>query len=343
LIVRVAAPLACFAASAACTASPSEVSSSTSSRISGAIDAGAPSTLTFSSDWTETAAGPLVAGAPITIDYDADRLPTCRASSEIGTPGWSITAFYAVNGVELGSVTVAGVGLANASPPATFTVPFAGTLAIWFQGTDDTGCSAYDSNYGQNYGFVVGAPSTAPAWVGNALTLIDRGTCGQPPGPCFADAEPADETFAYDTWARTEAVIARAFFDVWQPGETDSPNPSLWQELDVQMYSRLGGAGGFTASYVDYFAPDGNNARYSVDLRALDPLDGQNEGALTDKSECPAVPTTISADGQYLLADFQYVFVVNGVEVGPSAGGVYHGTYSNYLGLYAICGYSTGI
>ena len=106
------------------------------------------------------------------------------------------------------------------------------------------------------------------------------------------------------------------------------------------MHSRIGSSGTYTMSYVNFGTREGNNARYAADVRPLDMLPGLDGGALTDKSQCPTFPTTISADGQYLQADLQFYFTVNGVELRPNGGGDFHGLFQNYLGLYAVCGFT---
>ena len=300
-------------------------------------------TLTFAADWTESSDRPLKSGDTVTIAYDPARLPTCRGTLSGGQPGWSITAFYSLNGGTPASLDVAGYSPTPQPQAPVFTLPSGGDLAVWFQVTSAGGCSAYDSNFGANYHFVVAAAaSAAPAWMGGTGAIVDRATCGTPPGPCYADAHPAENGFSFDTWARQRASITRVFFEVWQPGVTDFDDPNLWKQLDVEMHSRVGASGAFSTSYVDFSDRDGNNARYAVNLRPLDLLPGSNGGALTDKSQCPTFPTTVSADGQYLQADFEYYFTVNGAELRPSSGSgnVFHGTFQNYLGLYAVCGFT---
>ena len=170
--------------------------------------------------------GSLVAGQPVTLRYDEARLPSCRGNVSGGGPGWTITAFYTLDGDNVESVAVAGAGLSNGPNPPTLTVPDGGDLALWFQVTSVWGCSSYDSSYGANYHFAVATPANAPSWVGNASWVVDRATCGTPPGPCYADAHSADQAFTFDTWARQQAAITQVFFDVWQAGVTDFDNPN---------------------------------------------------------------------------------------------------------------------
>jgi Family of unknown function (DUF6209) len=106
-------------------------------------------TIRFLSDWSQEQDGDIRAGEPLQIQYDADRLPVCR-SSRYGQPAWSIVAFlrFHPGGHEQsGSV---------ASGPLTVNVPDDATnIEVWFLNSDQTGCIAWDSRYGQNYWFDV--------------------------------------------------------------------------------------------------------------------------------------------------------------------------------------------
>jgi hypothetical protein len=308
-----------------------------------AADTVSASTMTFTANWTQSAT-PLVAGEQVQVSYDPARLTTCRGDLGYGTggPGWSIDAMYSVNGITLNEwVPIAGASFANLHLPAgdrpTFTLPFAGNLQIWFENDDVFGCTAWDSDYGANYPFVVAPPANAPGWLGDASYLLDRATCGN--GPCYGDAKSADRGLTFDTWARQQAAITQLFFDVWKSGVTDFDNPDLWQELDVESHWRLDPKSTFTMSYVTFAERVGNNARYSVDLRTLDPFTGQNGGALTSASQCPAIPATITTDGQYVQIGMEVYFTVNGVALQPSGGGPFHILFQNYAGLYAVCSY----
>jgi hypothetical protein len=328
----------------ACGSSPDEPAAG---RSSSADTTTSEATLSFFADWTQTAT-PLVAGDPAQVSYDASRLTTCRGNLGYGgsAPGWSINADYSVNGIALNDpVGVAGASLLNLHlPPGALpelTLPFAGTLQMWFDNSDAFGCSAWDSNYGANYSFTIAPPANAPGWVGNASVLLDRGTCGMgsAAGPCYGDASPAGTGATFGTWARQEAAITEVFFDVWKAGVTDFDNPNLWQELDVESHSRLDPTQPFTMAYVNFAQNVGNNARYSLDLRPLDPLPGENGGVLTSASQCPGIPATITSDGQYVQVDMEVFFTVNGVALQPSGGGTFHIVFQNYAGLYAVCSY----
>jgi hypothetical protein len=307
---------------------PTAVVSKDSARASSTrarVTAGAR--VVFAADWTAAATGLLVSGQSVEIDYDVSRLASCRGA------GWTLTGFLAVNGLPPAAFDVTAGNAFVAPAPA-------GDLALWFENADSSGCSAWDSAFGANYHFALAPPADAPAWAGDAASIIDRDTC--PSGsftPCSGAPRPLETGFTFDTWARQQAGFAKAFFDVWAPGVTDFENPLLWQQLDVEMFWRLGGQGPFVMRYVDFAEYTGNNARYAVNLRAIDALPGQNGGALTDPSQCPTFPVTVTPDRQYVQATLDYYFTVNGLGVQPPGGGAYYGVYQNYLGLYAVCGY----
>ena len=319
---------------AACSGAPGDGAPSTTT-ASADITA-TPPVITFASSFTQRASGALVAGQPVRVAYDSARLPQCRGDLATG-PGWSITGAYSVNGVYGGSFPVAGAGLSNGPNPPAFTPSASGDLAVWFEVTSVWGCHDYDSAYGANYHFGVVASANAPGWTGNTASLIDRATCGGANGACYDHAQPAENGFRFDTWARQRAAVTEVFFDVWKQGVTDHANPNLWRELDVELHARVGGVGAFATSYVRFAEYHGNDARYAIDLRALDPLARLNGGALTDKSQCPTFATTISADAQYVQTTYDYYFTINGVELRPAPGATFHGTYENYAGLYAVC------
>jgi hypothetical protein len=309
---------------------------------SAAAETVADPTITFTAGWTESTT-PLVAGEQAQVSYDPARLPTCRGNLGYGTgPSWSINAYTQVNGIAFNQpLGIAGASLANLGLPAgalpSFTLPFAGTLQLWFENSDAFGCNAWDSDYGANYSFTIAPPANAPGWVSGASYLLDRATCDG--GPCYADAQSADGGLTFDTLARQQAAITQVFFDVWQAGVTDVDNPDLWQQLDVESHRRADPTQTFTMAYVTFSERTGNNARYALDLRALDLLPGNDSGALTSATQCPAIPATITADGQYVQADLEIFFTVNGVAVQPAGGGPFHVLFQNYAGLYAICAY----
>ncbi len=124
------------------------------------------SVLTFRADWSIEQDAELVEGERFSIVYDLARLQTCRGTHN-GHPGWEIAALVAFEPsgvVEEASVrrfhSRMGTSINSAySVPAIFDIP-EGTerVEIWFYNTSISGggrCEAYDSNFGENYGFAV--------------------------------------------------------------------------------------------------------------------------------------------------------------------------------------------
>ena len=104
-------------------------------------------TVHFLSDWSQQQVGDIRAGEPLLIDYDPQRLPHCR-SYRHGQPSWSVVVylrFHPGGQTESGRV---------APGPELFKVTVPGDarkIEIWFNNTDQSGCSSWDSQYGQNY------------------------------------------------------------------------------------------------------------------------------------------------------------------------------------------------
>jgi hypothetical protein len=291
----------------------------------------APATITFSSDWSARVDGELRAGATATIVYDASRLPTCRGE-EGGRPQWSIGAASRIDGGAVRTTPIAGL-MAPSGGVATIELPRSGELEIWFENTNKYGCVAYDSDFGRNYRFRVGAAPGAPAWMGSVAVAISRATC-ELGDACDGDRRPADAGFRFETWARQRALVAGVYFDVWQPGVTDRENPDLWKQLDVRVYTRVAGTTDWTWSYVDFQRRVGNDARYRVPLRRIDPLGGSTR---TTKAECPAGQLRETADGFYVELDLEYYFTVNGAPLRPADADAWRGTFADYKGLYTPC------
>jgi Family of unknown function (DUF6209) len=296
--------------------------------------------LIFSANLSYGASEPLAAGDLLDVSYDATRSPTCQVSSD-GEEAWVTSAFFQYNGGAIGSVVVAGSGAAES--PQSFSLPTGagGELAVWFETTNEFGCQQWDSNYGQNFNFLVAAHGpAAPSWLGNADSILTRADCTDEDSQCDSSRHDLDvfPGFTFDTLARDQDVYTRVEFQAWLAGVTDFDNANLWQQLDTQIHWRIGGTGDYTTSYVDFDRREGNNARYSVDLRALDPLPTPVGGPITDASLCPAFPTTLSQpDGQYIQAEMDFWFTVNGVTLRNTNGQNFQGTFSQYAGLYAVC------
>lgn len=109
------------------------------------------STLRFLSDWSLQRDGELRGGEALRIEYDQSRLPGCRASYR-GRDTWSIAGYVRFHpSMQLDSVALKS-GSAEVDVPEDTR-----RVELWFNNTDNTGCVAWDSCYGQNYWLDVAA------------------------------------------------------------------------------------------------------------------------------------------------------------------------------------------
>ncbi len=324
---RRALPLLVMALSAGCAMSTEDPASLGSTLSSEAV-------VTFAADWSVTVAGALREGGTLRIAYDAAR--TACTGSRYGRPAYAVQAHWRIDGGEVSTLVVAGHESYPGALDPVIELPRRGALELWFESSDAWGCHAWDSNFGANYRFEVGARDDAPGWVGNAAYVIDRATCDA--GPCDRSRRPLEAGLVYDTYARQRAAIRAIYFDVWRAGTTDRENPDLWRELDVRAYYRFDPSAEWSWEYVDFHRRVGNDARYQLDLRHLDPL---GRSTITDASACPAVPLEVvaGADGApvYVRARLEIFFVVNGVSLEREDGTPFIATFEDYAGLYRPC------
>ena len=294
---------------------------------------GEAGTLTFGADFQVKVTGTLEKGKKVRVAYDESRLTACRGDFA-GHPGWSITGYWKVGSGDVHSFEAGGFSPSSGTEPPVLTLDQSGDLQIWFQNSSRWGCNAYDSNFGSNYHFAVNPAATDPGWLGNVRSVMSRQTCK---GPCESDMRPVTGELLFDTWTRQRAAIRAIFFEAWKDGVTSFDNADLWKQLDVQVHSRVSGSGPFTTAYVGFDRRTGNNARYALDLGALDPVPGRV--TITKKSDCPSFALSAPAEngGQYVEVALELYFTVNGVELRPAPGAAYRVRYQNYKGLYAPC------
>jgi hypothetical protein len=283
--------------------------------------------INFDAAFNETVTGTLRAGSKVEITYDPSRLTTCRGT-EGGRPQWGISGSYRIGA----DTAPAGFTIAGLMEPVgnkvVIELPRSGELEIWFTNTSKYGCVAYDSNYGANYRFKVENPANAPGFVGNAASVISRETCHDGLA-CEKNRVPLTSGFRFETWAGQRALIAGAYFDVWKEGVTDFDNPDLWKQIDAKVFYRQLGATSWKWAYVNFEKRVGNDARYVVPLRSIDPLGGST---ITTRDKCPEGPITVTPDGFYVQTDLDMYFTVNGITT-PT----YRGTYVDYKDLYKVC------
>ena len=295
-----------------------------------ALEPGSEHAIVLAADWSVTVRGELREGARVRIEYDPERLTGCRGTY-YGREAWAIHVAYRIDGGEVRRQHLAPDAPGMTDPYVVLDAR--GELEMWFENTSRWGCIAYDSDYGRNYRFEVLAPAGEPDWVGEGASVISRATCGG--GPCPETRRPLEDGFVFDTAARQRALIAKLYFQVWEPGVTDFDNPDLWRELDVRMRYRYRHDGPWQERYVNFDARVGNDARYAVDLRReLDPLTGRTRTAPED---CPDAELSLTPDGLYVETEAEYYFTVDATELRPAAGAAFRGQFRDYVGLYAPC------
>ena len=301
-----------------------------------AQELGSANEVRFAADWSVTTKAPIVAGQKLRVVYDDGRMPSCRGEM-YGNPAWTVTGFYRVDGSAPVSFIAAGHRGDGSAGPTEITVPkvFGQNVEFWFQNTNRWGCQAWDSNMGGNYRFALRMPEGAPSWAGDARVTTARGTCNG--AACEADRRPVSgpNAFTFDTWTRQRAAITQFSFEVYKAGTTDWNNPDLWQQLDVRLYSRVGSQGPFAIRHIPIERRAGNNTRYAANLRDMDPFHMLNTP--TTKAQCPTFPMqhTTGATG-YVQANVEFYVTINGVELRPSAGQNYVGSFVEY-DRFAIC------
>lgn len=160
-----------------------------------------PALLTFTADWQLVrGGGPLVAGNDVEVAYAAERLTACRGEQN-GEPAWAITGYHMLGGGPVGSFEAGGYSPSQGTAPPIFTVEASGDLALWFHNTSVWGCSAYDSNYGDNWHARVGASlSFKTGWVTEGLGVPRAG---------------APLVVAYDPARLPECRGTKYGFDAW--------------------------------------------------------------------------------------------------------------------------------
>lgn len=298
-----------------------------------------PATLHFGASRVDVT-GTLTSGRTLRVVYDADRQPTCRGTQG-GSPAYTVTGYYRIDNGEARSFFAAGHRPDGSTRPVSISLPntYASRIAFWFESSNVWGCHAWDSNDGANFVFDIGKPKSAATWAGLAKVMASRETCDNG-NPCeHAWQNLASDPFVYDTWTRQRAAIRQVSFEVYKAGVTDRENPDLWRDLDVQMFSRIGSTGPFQKTYVNFQKRMGNNARYAVETRTMDPFAMQNTP--TQRSECPKFPfvRTGGAGPAYVEATVEFYFRIGGVDLRPNSSdpaSVYRGRFVEY-DRFAVC------
>lgn len=273
-----------------------------------------PARLVFAADHTQTQIGGLVPGGQVRVEYAAARLTTCR-NSQGGNDLWDLAVHVRWDTGESSSGSIKN-GALLVDVPRT-----ARSVELWFENTAIPGCQAWDSNFGNNYRFDVLLP---PSWVGGATALTTRDTSS----PCDPGVD-ISNGFTFGTWTRERAAITNICFKVWSPGVTDRDDANVWQKLDATLRYRVRGTSDpLTSVYALFDRRLGNDARFAVSLRPLDPF---------RPYQCPTVATTPAPDPRYVQAQLEYIIVVNGVELRPAPGEFFVATFEDNVGTRPGC------
>jgi hypothetical protein len=277
-------------------------------------------TIRFDASGEPSMSGAIAPEADVVVHYDLSRLSTCRATHN-GHPGWSTSAFarFLPGGAVVEAQVVRHGGGGSDPAPARFRVAAGATrMELWFRNTDVSGCEAWDSRLGQNYGFeVTEGARVRPDWIGDVGVTISRSASWACEGAAAIGSE-----ITYGTWARSRAAVTSLCFEVYEPGVTDRENPDIWRDLDVQVHSRSDRSKPFTSAWVSLAGKDGDNAVYAVDLRGLDPF---------RPFHCTDAPTTSFTIGSepYVRAEVELYMSVNGVELRPQGEQVFRVRYED--------------
>lgn len=100
--------------------------------------------LSFRADWSVSQSAPLVAGQPAVLHYELARLASCRG------PNWNIAGFFTTPTIHRHDLAIPGTSRTGALE-LFFAVPFGPQMSLWFEGSDGSGCRAWDSDFGRNF------------------------------------------------------------------------------------------------------------------------------------------------------------------------------------------------
>ncbi len=122
--------------------------------------------LKFEPGWHEIQSAPIYQGGKLVIEYNPVRLPVCRSNGPLDFPSWGIDVFVKFHPdgkLHQGKVTHSAeteldVELIGWIKPVPFEIEVpedATFVEIWFNNSDYSNCSTWDSRYGQNYTYPV--------------------------------------------------------------------------------------------------------------------------------------------------------------------------------------------
>jgi len=273
-------------------------------------------TAKFRNDWTETLADDLAQGGELAVEYDPSRLPQIRTHDRDAAV-WDILALvrFQPNGQILaGSLTTpvrsspGGPVVDRAPAVATFSVPGdAGHVELWFLniGRPRSGGAekAWDSRFGQNYGFSVRdtSPPQPVAYRSNAqpardvVNVVELAVEKQrhqfaPPGSIVSAGSELRTVVKLMAWVRNVTYVKHVWFDAHV---FDGGNQRVHAQTVPLRYKGDGGGGGDLFEFDDvlFLGSRGQPGSVSprpdarrLQLRLYCELDGQlfTDGILHD-------------------------------------------------------------
>lgn len=163
-------PLAVFAIGCSSSASENDATSgSQADTTSTAPDFVFDGSFGYHGDGTRTP------GSVAHIVYDTSRLPKCRATQD-GVAAWSIVAFVSADGGAAKQYALPSVDGSAVQVPIE--IPYATDMAIWFEATDESGCTQWDSSYGNNFHFNVAEPTRTVVHFNSNFTTTTQSAPG---------------------------------------------------------------------------------------------------------------------------------------------------------------------
>jgi hypothetical protein len=226
----------------------------------------------FNGNWTQVPDGPIVQGGLMKIVYDPSRLRVCRATYNGGRT-WNIVAswrFLPSNDVQNVSLYDGDyyAGEAAIRQPQVPVPADATQVQFWFSNTDRAGCSAWDSNFGNNYVFDIVAPqaaSPAVGWAGDFDFVIAWGN---------GDTRHGDRDPAY-YWNSMEGApsSSRVEVQVWIPGITDqvyandeAVRTAAQSRVKAEVLTDALAGAAWGAQDLRFVRKQGNNFLYAFDF-----------------------------------------------------------------------------
>lgn len=236
--------------------------------------------LLFMKDFQQFQQGEIAQGGEIVIEYETDRLRSCQMRKN-GLPNWNLVAYVKF---EPGAMLCSGSLLEpNTDPPRgrCISVPvpaWANEAQLWFNNTDGTGCSVWDSQYGANYRYPVRSsqpppPADSVGYRTGAITSLPMvnvisGHAGTAPG------DATSVSLSVLAWVNNVSFAKSVFVDIHV---FDAADQRIVGRTMGLSYLQPGGGGGdfFTMDQIVYQQSGGRPTAAKVQYRLYYEVNGQ--------------------------------------------------------------------